>query len=122
MRRLKQTDVDEAARAPHQARWKKQLRATLHNPGITDEQRAAVQQKLSDITVGKDYGASVPNPGGIADDAKPWGILRKRVKPSGKALSRMTKAELVALAGSLGVAIDKSATKAAIIEKIGESK
>jgi hypothetical protein len=120
MRHIKQTDIDAGTKAPHQSKWRKQLRAVLHNPGITGEQRTAVQQKLSDIAVGKDYGASTPNPGGIADDAKPWGILRKRVQPSGKTLSRMTKAELVALAGSLGVSIDKSATKAAIIATIEE--
>ena len=120
MRHIKQTDIDAGTKALHQSKWRKQLRAVLHNPGITGEQRTAVQRKLSDVATGKDYGASIPNPGGIPDDAKPWGILRKRASPSGKAVSRMSKAELIALAGRLGVPIDNSATKAAIIATIEE--
>jgi hypothetical protein len=120
VRHIKQTDIDAGTKAPHQSKWRKQLRAALHNPGLSGEQRAAVQQKLSDIASGKDYGVATPNPGGISGDTKPWGILRKRVKPSGKAVSSMTKVELIALASYLGVSIDKSATKAAIIVTIEE--
>jgi hypothetical protein len=120
MRHIKQTDVDAVLKAPHQARWRKTLRAVLQNPGISDEQRAAVRRKLDDIASGKDYGARIPNAGGIPADAPPWGILRRRVVPSTKALSRKTKAELTALARSLGVSVDPAATKAALISTIEE--
>jgi hypothetical protein len=120
MRHIKQTDVDAVLKAPYQARWRKTLRAVLQNPGISDEQRAAVQRKLDDIASGKDYGARIPNPGGISADAPPVGILRRRVVPSAKTLSRMTKAELTTLARSLGVPVNKAATKAVLISTIEE--
>lgn len=52
---LSQQSIPMKTRRPYLERYKRILREGLHNPGISPEQRAEIQQKLRNIGEPKDY-------------------------------------------------------------------
>jgi len=59
-------NADPQVRAKHERRHKRSLRQALLTPGLTEEQRAAIQAELAQVGQPKDYSsARTPKAGAI---------------------------------------------------------
>ncbi len=67
MHHLSQQDLEPKVRRPHLARHRKQLAEYLRNPGLSGDQRALMQERLSSIGKPRVYRSGDPAPVGASD-------------------------------------------------------
>jgi len=95
-------------RGPHEARYKAQLRRSLSNPTLTDDQHWALRLEIRTVGRPKVYSKDAPpKPGAIS------------FGPSAAQLRELTKAVLIKMARSSGVAV--RGTKEDIIGRLARS-
>jgi len=108
---LTQHQIPLSKRRPHQDRYRRMLRESLHNPGLTPKQRAEIKQRLAQVGMRKVYGpqtssadpqeevAETPVSEPTPDLAEP----SVEPLPDADALDAMTKAEIEAQAEAEGI-------------------
>jgi hypothetical protein len=107
---LTRREVALETRLKAEKEYRRQLRLSLSNPGLTVAQKRDIQQKIAQVGKPRVYAADSPPP--------PGAIMLPAPVPSHTEgeLTEMKKAELVALAEELG--LPTSGTKTALVERI----
>jgi len=107
---LSRREVALDARRSSEKEYKQQLRRALSDPSLTTQQRADIKSRLGQVGKPRIYSASSPPPPGAITLPAP------APKHTQEELTGMKKAELVKLAGELG--LSSAGTKAALAERI----
>lgn len=140
VRILKATDIPMEMRRPHLARYRSQLRDALMHPGLTEEQRAMIREKINNLGQMKPYAAlaarrraqdtafneeykatrdtSPASESGAVTTTEAPAEATPTVGEDLGGLLVYTKDELIALAEKEGVEVFSSWTKAKIAEAI----
>lgn len=139
VRILAATDIPMSLRRPHLARYRSQLRDALMHPGLSEEQKGMIREKLNNLGQVKPYAALAarrmakdsafieeykanrgdpePEPGAVKT-TEATGDTSPTVGEDLGGLLVYTKDELIALAETEGVEVYASWTKAKIAEVI----
>jgi len=68
MLHISSKDIKEKTRLPHLERYRKKLKESLRQPGLSAEQRRQIQEQLAQLKEGRDYANEVAPPGALPND------------------------------------------------------
>jgi len=125
-RHFKATDIPMAVRKPHLDRYTRQLRDALHSPVLSQDQRADIKDKLTNVGGMKPYAQlaarSAARLAAAGGDPSPVADISESnpVEEGGTLddLLGLTKDELIEVASSEKVSFSRSWTKTKIAETI----
>jgi|APSaa5957512622_1039677.scaffolds.fasta_scaffold10300_3 hypothetical protein len=109
---VQRRNIALAAKTDADKKYKRQLRAALRTPGLSEDQRRNLQSRLDQVGKTRVYDAKSPPPPGaiILTPAEPARVYSR------SELGGMKKAELVKLAGERG--LPSAGTKANLVESL----
>lgn len=118
MRHIAQSMISMEVRQPYLKRYKRKLRESLQNPGLSGSERAHVQEKFDNAGKPRVYDAKAsPSPGAIDPGPMPQPPIQIP-DLSRDALALETHTRLFLFARQLGLEVQPNNTKAQVIEVI----
>lgn len=121
MYHLSQQDIDPKLRRPHQVRWKRELAMALQSPGLPDDQRQLLQDRLVRVGKPKLYRFNDPAPPGALDPGPIKRVIELETfnfDLTRESLSQVSLTRLRRYAESRQLGLDASSTKAQVIQAI----